>query len=125
MESAGKFYAVYTIIAAAYTSVELALISPDTTLAEGETAILACVGYSQPYVEVTWMHRGAPVMNSSLVTTYQEDTVEMGLPFRQSFLQLCSVSLANSGEYTCIVTNGLSSVNSTVQLTISSKDIIL
>ena len=93
-------------------------ISNDTSLLEGETALLACVGYSEDDVEVTWTRNGATVVNSSLVSTYQEETVQGGRVFKQSFLQLCSVEVADSGAYTCVISNGQTSDNSSVQLII-------
>ena len=103
--------------------VEVVAISNDTSLLEGETALLACVGYSKDDVEVTWSRNGATVMNSSLVSTYQEETVEGGRVFRHSFLQLCSVKVTDSGAYTCVITNGQTSDNSSVQLTISGQSL--
>ena len=96
-------------------------ISNDTSLLEGETALLACVGYSEDDVEVTWTRNGATIMDSLLVSTYQEDTVRGERVFRMSFLQLCSVEVADSGAYTCVVSSGQTSANSSVQLIVSSK----
>ena len=109
----------HIIIAA--PGVEVVAISNDTSLLEGETALLACVGYSEDDVEVTWARNGATVVNSSLVFTYQEEAVEGGRVFKQSFLQLCSVEVADSGAYTCVVNNGQISANSSVQLTVSGQ----
>ena len=33
---------------------ELAIISNDTSVDAGETAVLICVGYGQPNVDITW-----------------------------------------------------------------------
>ena len=98
-------------------------ISNDTSLLEGETALLACVGYSEDDVEVTWTRNGATVVNSSLISTYQEETVQGGRVFKQSFLQLCSVEVADSGAYTCVISNGQTSANSSVQLTVSGQQL--
>jgi len=99
------------------------VISNDSSLVEGETALLACVGYGQPDVEITWVRDGETVMNSTLITIYEEDIVQGERLFKQSFLQLCSVDLVHSGGYTCVASNGERSVNSTVQLTVTGKHI--
>ena len=95
-------------------------ISNDTSLLEGETALLACVGYSEDDVEVTWTRNGATVVNSSVVFTYQEETVQRGRVLRLSFLQLCSVEVADSGVYTCVVSNGQAAVNFSVHLDVTT-----
>lgn len=98
---------------------EVGIISPNTAVILGDAAILACVGYSQPNLEVTWTRNGAEVANSSLIYSYQEDVVQGILPFRQAFLQICAVAMGDSGAYTCVVSNGQTSANSTVQLIIA------
>ena len=98
---------------------ELVVLSNDTSLDEGETALLACVGYGLPDVEISWSFNGEIVMNSSLVTIYEEETVQGERVFLQSFLQLCSLEPADAGAYTCVVSNGLTSVNSSVLLAVS------
>lgn len=91
-------------------------ISTDTALMEGETAILACVGYGQPSVAVTWTRNGMPVMNSSSLTAYEEVTTVATLPFTRSFLQFCSAQSEDSGVYTCTATSGRLTDSSTVQM---------
>ncbi len=105
--------------------VELVIISNYTSLSEGETALLACVGYGLPSVEISWMRDGQTVMNSSLVSIAEEDVTQGERLFKQSFLQICSVEMADAGEYTCIVSNGEVSVNSSTQLTVTGKYICL
>jgi len=88
---------------------------------EGETALLACVGYGQADVEITWIYDGVAVMNSTLITIFEEDIVQGGRQFKQSFLQLCSVEVSNSGGYTCVISDGETTANSTVELTVTGK----
>ena len=99
----------------------LAAISSDTTLSEGETTILACVGYGQLGVQVEWTRNGQPVTNTSLISAYQIDIVQHGLTFSQAFLQLCNVEMSDSGNYTCTVSSGPVSFTSTVQVTVVGK----
>ena len=97
------------------------IISNHTSLSEGETALLACVGYGLPSVEITWMRGGQTISNSSLVSISEEDVVQGERLFKQSFLQICSVEMADAGAYTCVVSNGESSVNSSTQLSVTGK----
>ena len=96
----------------------MAAISNDTSLNVGETAVLICVGYGQPSVGITWTKYGQIISNSSLVSVYEEDLAQGGRVFKQSFLQLCSLQMENSGSYVCSVSNGLSTVNSSLELSV-------
>ena len=96
------------------------MISNDTTLRAGETALLACVGFGEPDVEISWSFNGAPVTNTSLITIYEEDVVQGERLFKQSFLQICSLAESDAGSYTCVVSDGFTTANSTTQLTVTS-----
>ena len=97
-------------------AVEVVVISNDTTLNAGETALLACVGFGEPDVEISWSFNGAPVANTSLITIMEEDFVDGERSFKQSFLKICSLSTSNAGGYTCIASNGQEIANATTQL---------
>ena len=97
---------------------ELVIISNDTSADAGETAVLICVIYGQPNVDITWSRDGQVITNSSLVSINEEDLTQGGRVFKLSFLQLSSLQMSDSGVHTCSVSNGLSSVNSTVDLTV-------
>ena len=101
--------------------VELVIISNHTSLSVGETALLACVGYGLPSVEISWMRGGQTISNSSLISISEEDVVQGERLFKQSFLQICSVEMADAGAYTCVVSNGESLVNSSTQLSVIGK----
>ena len=100
---------------------ELVAISNDTSLIVGDTALLVCVGYGQPNVEISWTLNGEVVMNGSLITIYEEEVSNRERLFKQSFLELSSLEVANSGVYTCTVSNGRTIVNATTQLSVSGK----
>ena len=86
----------------------------------GDTVTLACAGYSEPYVEITWILNGASVYYSPLLTNTTEDVTDP-IPIRQSFLQICAVNANVSGSYTCIVSNRVMSTEYTIQLTVACK----
>ena len=99
---------------------EVEVISNDTALRTGDTALLACVGFGEPEVEISWSFNGAPVVNTSLITIYEEDFVQGERIFKQSLLQICSLAESDAGGYTCIVGDGFTSDNATTQLTVTS-----
>ena len=94
------------------------MISNDTALRTGETALLACVGFGE---EISWTFNGAPVVNTSFVTICEEDVVQGERIFKQSFLQIRSLVEADAGGYTCITSDGYTTTNATTQLTVISK----
>ena len=102
---------------------ELVLISNDTSLTVGETALLTCVGYGQPNVEITWSRNGE-IMNGSEVAIYEEEVIQGGRRFKQSFLELCNLQGPDAGNYVCTVSNGQATVSATTQLFVSSKEYI-
>ena len=95
------------------------MISNNTSLVEGETALLACVGYSVSGVDISWSFNGQTVQNNSLVTIFEEEVQRGSKIFKKSFLQLCGVVLSDAGGYTCVVSNifgEIMATNFTVQL---------
>lgn len=100
-------------------AVELVAISDSTTLSQGETALLVCLAYGEPFADITWSHNGEVVVNSSLIFTSDVDFMEGGLLLRQSSLQICNAKIRTSGDYTCFVNNGLDSVNASTQVIIA------
>ena len=84
----------------------------------GEAAILVCVGFGEPDVNITWSRDDQVISNSSLVSIYEEDLTRGDRLFKQSFLQLCSLQMSDSGTYTCTVSNGKASITSTTELSV-------
>ena len=98
---------------------EVVVISNSTTLRTGETALLACVSFGEADVEISWSFNGASVVNTSLITIYEEGVVQGEMIFKQSFLQICSLAKADAGGYTCIASDGFTTDNATTQLTVT------
>ena len=94
----------------------MVVISDHSSVSKGEAALLACVGQGFPTLSVIWMHNGQTINSIT-----EEDVTQGGRLFTQSFLQICSVEMADAGEYTCIVSNGEVSVNSSTQLTVTGE----
>ena len=100
---------------------ELVVISNDTSLTVGDTALLTCVGYGQPDVQITWSRNGENIMNASLISIYEEEVTQGGKLFKQSFLELCSLQSSDAGDYVCTVGNGAATANATTQLLVFGK----
>lgn len=97
-------------------------ISSHISTSEGETTLLACAGFELPSVDITWIKDGTTVLsNLSHIFVSEQDIVQGKRLMHQSFLQICNVGVADAGTYTCIVNNGETSVNSSIEFTVSSK----
>jgi hypothetical protein len=96
---------------------EVVAISTETALDVGETAFLTCVGYGERSTEITWSYDGVALVNTSLLSIYNGNIVKGGRVFKQSFLQICSATPRDAGNYTCILRSGITAVESTTQLT--------
>ena len=99
---------------------EFIALTNDTTIFIGESVWLACVGYGQPALEVSWSTNGQTLQNSSLVTIYTQPTIRAGGTFVTSILQLCGLEEPNSTLYTCAANNSRTAANATTRLTVSS-----
>lgn len=101
----------------------LVALSNHTSLSEGGTALLTCVGYGTPDVEVSWSFNNETVTNSPTVTVISDERVlpEQGV-MRQSTLQICDADeISSTGEYMCIISVGPLSQNASTQLFLSGK----
>lgn len=104
--------------------VNLTIISDHAFITVGETAFLVCAGSGLPDVDISWMHNGHVLSNSSFVSISDEYFVQGESILHQSFLQICDFETAEAGAYICIVGNGENSANSSTELTVSGKALI-
>ena len=86
-------------------------ISDDISLTIGESVLLTCVGYGQPYVLITWDRNEERLMNDTNVIISEQDFTQRGRLLRQSALSLCNLEISDAGIYTCTVSNGQASIN--------------
>ena len=77
-----------------------------------------CVGYAAPSIDISWSFNGETLRNSSLVTIFKENSVGSQGVFQQSFLQLCNRQSYDVGDYTCTVSNALTTANSSISLAV-------
>ena len=110
-------YQIITVLSIGSQASEVVVISNDTALRTGETALLACVGFGE---EISWSFKGAPVVNTSFITICEED-VQRERMFKQSFIRIRTLVEADAGGYTCIISDGYTTTNATTQLTVTSK----
>lgn len=93
---------------------QIVLLSDDMRVIIGDTTVLLCMTFEQMDQDITWLHNGDNVTNTSLVTVTGSDFVQDGVVFRQSFLRICNTSMSDTGLYTCIASNN---VNASTQIT--------
>ena len=103
---------------------ELVLISNNTSIAEGESTVLTCVGYGETDVDISWSRNDQAIANSSFVTIFESDFVQGGKRFRESLLQLCSVEMADAGRYVCEVNVGHQDAMFDVQLQVTEGELV-
>ena len=97
------------------------VISPgNSTVVEGSTLLLTCVGFGEPTPSVTWSTGGVQLSNNSRITIYEELVTENGVDFVQSILEICSAEEADGGQYSCTVGNALSNVSVNFELSVTA-----
>ena len=95
------------------------LISDDTTLMVGDTALLVCVTYGQDSA-ITWAVNGEMITNSTFAYIYEEDGNYGFLVVKHSFLELCGVATSDAGEYTCMASDSSGTLNATTRVSVAS-----
>ena len=100
-------------------SAEIVIAPEDAEVSAGNTVIFVCVGLSSPLPDMSWSHNGVPLSNDtdSATTVYTETVEQNGMTFVMATLELCSVSVNDSGLYTCKASEGGDST--TVYFTLS------
>ena len=95
------------------------MLSSNTNIDAGQSALLVCVGYGEPGLAISWYFGGAPLMTTSLATIYELDYIKGGKVYKQSILELCSPTMLANGDYTCVVDNTQISINASTNLTVT------
>ena len=90
----------------------------------GTTVTYVCVGFGgdEP-PNILWQFGDTQLNNdsSALVTVYDSEVVENGLTFTQSILELCSVVVNDTGEYSCTASNSRGSNSSSFTLIVRPR----
>ena len=90
----------------------------------GTTVTYVCVGFGgdEP-PNILWQFGDTLLSNdtSALVTVYDSEVVENGLTFTQSILELCSVVVNDTGEYSCTASNSRGSNSSSFTLDVKPR----
>ena len=101
-------------------AVAVVLLSSNSSLKEGQSTVLTCVGFGEPDVELSWSFNGTPVVNTSLTTVIDGSNVHREVLYRQSFLQLCAPATSDT-DYTCIANNGHANATAVTQVRVTRK----
>ena len=99
------------------------VISPaDYSVDEASTVLAVCVGTGFPQPSISWTFNGSPLENTTRVSIYESTTEAAGMTFVESILEVCSVTLLDSGLFECTVSNAL--VNATANFTLTVVNVI-
>ena len=78
---------------------------------EGTNVTLYCIPKAVPRPVITWHKDGVPMKYHPSIETFGEGEV----------ILIKSISMETGGNYTCVVSNGYHSANSTAQITVVGK----
>ena len=88
----------------------------DTSVYVGDTVALSCVSHGLPFPSISWTRQGEPLRQPVAVNQTQ---ISGGhVTFLQSTLLLCSLTLSDTGLYTCSASNNHSSAQQTFSITV-------
>ena len=88
-------------------SVSVVVAPTNYTIDEMSTLIAVCVGTGFPQPSITWSVNGLLLELSDRINVTEEVSEVNGVTFVQSILEVCSVTILDSGLYQCMVANQL------------------
>lgn len=72
----------------------------------GSTIIMTCVGFGEPLIQITWIRGNQIITNDTPdVTIYTSPISYDGVNFTQGVLEICNMTSAYDGEYSCMAYN--------------------
>ena len=83
----------------------------------GSSYTLSCTSENSPPDTFTWRKDNGPVLNSTATPVIYDDSIAM---FRANY-SIDSVTMSDSGTYTCTVTNPIGSASATITVVVISK----
>ena len=104
----------------------MVVLSNNTQGETGGSALLVCTGHSLPHNSstVSWIKDSQELSNSSTVTITEEIIVQNNRHLRTSYLIICGLQFSDSGNYTCVVSNGEQENNATTTLSVPGEFIM-
>ncbi|CAI8042994.1 Hemicentin-1, partial [Geodia barretti] len=94
----------------------IAVAPNDTSVYVGDTVALSCVSHGLPFPSIYWTREGEPLRQPVAVN---QTRISGGhVTFLQSTLLLCSLTLSDTGLYTCSASNNHSSARQTFSITV-------
>lgn len=87
----------------------------NTTVKQGDRAVLHCVIKASPEIEIKWYNNGNPIEPSTdYIISYDRATGSCSLTIIETFPQ-------DKGQYTCVATNPVGTESSTAWLVVKGK----
>ena len=101
------------------------MLTNDTTASNGENVLFACVGSGEPDIDISWSRDGSLISNSSSSVIYEEYFTQGSRQFKRSYLQLCNISACKPITIQCSVSNGRTSMDGSLVVTITGMYVLL
>ena len=96
----------------------------------GSTVLMTCVAYLGPDTEdhssaaISWIDPAGQQLSNdsdSMVTIYTETQTQNGLVFLESIVEICSVGVAHSGQFSCRAANSIGSESFSWNITFTEE----
>ena len=96
------------------------MIAPEPVEVDaGNTVLFTCVAYGDSTPNIRWDRQdGSTLVNDSRITIYDELVAEGDVTFVKSIVEICSVDVADAGEYSCFTWNDLGNDTATFDLSV-------
>ena len=97
------------------------MIAPEPVEVDvGNTVLFTCVAYGDSTPNIRWDRQdGSTLVNDSRITIYDELVTEGDVTFVKSIVEICSVDVADAGEYSCFTWNELGNDTATFDLSVN------
>ena len=100
---------------------QVVLAPGNTTVTSGNTLMITCLGFGNPPPTIIWRKGDRQLTNGSDpdISIYSRLLTESGVTLSRSVLEICSVNLADEGEYSCSTVNDFGNDSVSFQLLVN------
>jgi len=100
---------------------QVVLAPGNTTVTSGNTLMITCLGFGSPLPTIIWRKGDRQLTNGSDpdISIYDRLLTESGVTLSRSVLEICSVNLADEGEYSCSTVNDFGDDSVSFQLLVN------
>ena len=100
---------------------QVVLAPGNTTVTSGSILMITCLGFGSPLPTIIWRKGDGQLTNGSDsdINVYENLLTESGVTLSRSVLEICSVNLADEGEYSCSSVNDFGNDSVSFQLLVN------